>query len=366
MLTETSPILSEGTTLGWHCGQPVVWPRAGRTARTPACPRIGAARTGRARLPGLPKSARRSWAERRPITAADPWWPWAATVPWRRLINEQPLVPIAVLPSGTENLFAGHFGFNRDIKALAAAIDRGESLPIDVGQGLGRRFVLMAGFGFDGDVVTRHHNSRTSRVGVARPTHRVAYVEPVLRSSLFYRFPAITVRIADSGAEESLVGTTVFVFNMPRYALGLPFAPDAHEDDGWLDLVVFRDPGPFQALYYLWRVFCRSHLQHPSVYHRRVKKVVVTAQVPVPVQLDGDPGGIVLPARHGQREMDKQPAMTSGLDLAKALPASLANQTATVWTVEILPAALSVMAVADRHGRAGATSARQKPARAIG
>jgi len=282
------------------------------------------------------------------------------------LVNERPRVPISVVPSGTENLFAGHFGFSRDISALAAAIARGQSVPVDLGQGLGRRFVLMAGFGFDGDVVTRHHSSRTSRVGVVRPTHRIAYVEPILRSSLFYRFPTITVCVADPGAEESLVGTTVFVFNMPRYALGLPFAPEAREDDGWLDLVVFRDPGPFQALYYLWRVFCRSHLQDPGVFHRRVKKVVVTAQDPVPVQLDGDPGGIVLPASTASAANGQVGGHDQGLDLTDRLPAGLATQTAAEWRVEILPAALSVMAVSGRPARTGATSARQTPARAIG
>ena len=49
----------------------------------------------------------------------------------------------------------------------------------------------MAGIGFDADVVTRHHLARVGHAGVPRPTHRASYVEPVLRSSLQYRFPMI-------------------------------------------------------------------------------------------------------------------------------------------------------------------------------
>jgi diacylglycerol kinase family enzyme len=281
------------------------------------------------------------------------------------LINERPRVPISVLPSGTENLVAGHFGFGRNIAELVVTIARGNSVPVDLGQGLERRFVLMAGFGFDGDVVTRHHSSRTSRVGVIRPTHRIAYVEPILRSSLFYRFPNITVRIADPGAEESLVGTTIFVFNLPRYALGLPFAPEARDDDGWLDLVVFREPGPFRALYYLWRVFCGSHLRHPTVFHRRVKKVVVSAHDRVPVQLDGDPGGFVLPCGHADVE-DAQAGDGRWSSRANDPSAVMASQRATEWSVEILPAALSVMATAERLRGDGPSSARQNTAHAIG
>ena len=50
------------------------------------------------------------------------------------------------------------------------------------------------------------------------------------------------MQILDPDATETLEGTTVFIFNLPRYALGLPFAPHASQDDGLLDLVVFRKP----------------------------------------------------------------------------------------------------------------------------
>ena len=207
------------------------------------------------------------------------------------LLNEQPSVPLTVLPAGTENLVAQHFGLGRDPDALAKTIASGIPVRVDVGLVAGRRFLLMVGFGFDGDIVSRHHQGRVSRSGSVRPTHRIAYVWPVLRSSFSYRFPPITVRIVDPGAEEVLTGTTVFVFNAPRYALGLPFVPAARDDDGWLDVIVFRKPGPFQALYYLWKVFRGTHLDDPGVFHRRAKKVVVTSQHRIPVQIDGDPGG---------------------------------------------------------------------------
>ena len=213
------------------------------------------------------------------------------------LLNERPHRPVTVLPAGTENLVARHFGLRRDPRSLAGTIANGRPIPVDVGQAEGRRFLLMAGFGFDAEIVSRHHRSRVSHSGGVRPTHRIAYVEPILRSSFSYRFPAISVRIDDPGAEEVLRGTTVFVFNLPRYALGLPFVPVTREDDGWLDLIVFRNPGPFQAFYYLCKVVCGIHLNDPGVFHRRVRKVVVTADEPIPVQLDGDPGGYLLPAR---------------------------------------------------------------------
>jgi diacylglycerol kinase family enzyme len=262
------------------------------------------------------------------------------------LINDAPRVPLTVLPAGTENLVAQHLGLGRDPEVLAGLITNGQPVRVDLGQAANRRFLLMAGFGFDGDVVTRHHCARVSRFGLIRPTSRLAYVRPILQSSLSYRFPRISVRIADPDSQEKLTGTSVFVFNMPRYALGLPFAPAAREDDGWLDLVIFRDPGPFRALRYLWNVFRGTHLDQPGVLYRRVKKVIVTADEPIPVQIDGDPGGYVHPLDGLARESpidacngSRSEELSAGGNVAESCAG---------WTVEILPAALDVIAPSDR------------------
>jgi diacylglycerol kinase family enzyme len=269
------------------------------------------------------------------------------------LINERPGRPLTVMPAGTENLVARHFGLRSDPHGLARTIAAGRSVPIDIGQADGRRFLLMAGFGFDADVVTRHHRGRTSGSGRVRPTSRLAYVEHVLRSSFSYRFPTISVQIADPGAQEVLRGTTVFFFNLPRYALGLPFVPIARDDDGWLDLVVFRRPGPFQAFYYLCKICLGVHLHDPTVSHRRVRKAVVTARTAIPVQLDGDPGGYVLPdnpvpGAGGTPDVGGASAPSNGAisRCAIAHPAG--------WTIEILPSELNVL-VPARHGLGGRT-----------
>jgi diacylglycerol kinase (ATP) len=264
------------------------------------------------------------------------------------LLNERPRVPMSVFPAGTENLVAQQLGLRADAGALAKTITEGHPRPVDVGTALGRRFFLMVGFGFDGDIVTRHHEARLSRSGRIRPTTRLAYVGPVIRSSFSYKFPQITVRIENDGVPEILTGTTVFVFNAPRYALGLPFVPAAQDDDGWLDLLIFRDPGPLQALYYLWKVFWRTHLGLPSVCHRRVKSAILTAEATVPIQIDGDPGGFLLAG--GDSLPD--PAIPTACDLKPANdhgPDRLLGPISdSVWRVAIIPKAVQVYS-AGRH-----------------
>jgi diacylglycerol kinase family enzyme len=229
------------------------------------------------------------------------------------LINETMQVPLAVLATGTENLIARHFGYGNRVSTVADAVTTRRERRTDLGRANGRLFALMAGFGFDADVVTRHHRARVGDEGSMRSTHRGAYVEPILSASFGYRFPRLTVRIEDEGREETLTGTTVFLFNLPRYALGLPFAPEARDDDGLLDLVVFDKPGPFHALRYLWLVFRGLHLRRRGVTHRHVRRVTVSAAEPVPVQLDGDPAGVMAPGEENS------------------------------WIVEVVPRALEVL-----------------------
>ena len=236
------------------------------------------------------------------------------------VIQERPQVPLAVLPAGTENLFAQHAGLGKRPEEIAKAIAMGQNRHIDLGQVVGGpRFSLMTGFGFDGDIISRHHQTRLDQSGEVRPTHRAAYVEPVLRSTVSYSFPPIQVKVDDGPqGPECLVGTTVFVFNLPRYALGLPFAPSARDDDGFLDLILFRKPGPFHALRYLWLVFRGLHLRRRGVEHRVVRRVSISvAETAVPVQVDGDPGGILEP---------KHP-----------------------WTIEAVPGALSLIVPPKFH-----------------
>jgi len=278
------------------------------------------------------------------------------------LLNERPTVPLTIFPAGTENLLAQHFGLGRDPAALAAMIVAGRPIRVDVGSALTRRFLLMAGFGFDGDVVTRHHQTRLSRAGRIRPTNRLAYVEPILRSSMCYRFPRIWVRIDDPGAQETLTGTTVFVFNVPRYALGLPFVPSARDDDGWLDLVVFRNPGPFQALYYLWKVLLGTHLDEPGVFHRQVKKLLITAEDPIPVQIDGDPGGYLLPEKNHPQGDILPSGLVNHQDGLPPAPGLAPHDSSTGWTVEILPAALELIAPADSPMRSNRAALASNPA----
>jgi diacylglycerol kinase (ATP) len=199
-------------------------------------------------------------------------------------------VPLAVLPLGNENLFAGAFGFEDDPGALAGAIARGTRQRIDLGRAhttAGRRlFTLMLSAGFDADVVHRFTRWRTAG-GAPRRAGRAAYVRPLAAALWSYPHAAITLT-ADGVAVD---GSHCTVANLPDYALDMRLAPEARADDGLLDWTVLSRSGRVALAGYALAVARARHTQQAHVPVGRARKLTLRSAGPVPVQIDGDPWG---------------------------------------------------------------------------
>ena len=177
----------------------------------------------------------------------------------------------------------------------------------------------MAGIGFDADVVTRHHLARVGRSGSPRPTHRVAYVEPVLRSSLGYPFPPLTVRIdrpRQRGDADRHVGLRLQPPALRAGAAVRPLGPRRRRlarprrlpQAGCVSRVVLPLAGPPGA--------STSTLPACTIGGC---EVVVSSVEPVPVQLDGDPGGYVSTAGTARRRSwTDRSRVPRALDCARA------------------------------------------------
>jgi diacylglycerol kinase (ATP) len=202
------------------------------------------------------------------------------------LINEHPGVPVAVLPLGTENVFAQAFGFPSDEQRLVSAISRGRVRSVDLGRANGRLFSSMVGVGFDGEVIRRLALWRAQGRRLRRVTYW-SYVGRILEAAAGY--PYGRIELEAEGVR--IAGAHAFVFNLPGYALSLPLAPDARDDDGRLNWVVFEKPGFRNLLLYFWAVARRRHLRRGDVHHGTAAQLRITSAEPAPVQVDGDAAG---------------------------------------------------------------------------
>ena len=210
------------------------------------------------------------------------------------LVNRTPAgLPLAMLPSGNENLLARYVGWSRSPMALGQMLLDGRVTQLDAGRANGRLFLLMVGCGFDADVVRRVHARRTGHI------RSRDYFKPIYESVRTYSYPAMQVAY-DSDSElvagSATVGDTarwLFVFNLPCYGGGFRIVPDADGTDGMLDACLFRRGGMWHGLRYVGGIRLGIHRRMRDVVMRRVCRVTITADAEVPYQLDGDTGGVL-------------------------------------------------------------------------
>src|SRR5262245_15831432 len=201
-----------------------------------------------------------------------------------------PGTPLLVFPLGTENLLAKFLELTADPLQCARLISQGLVAPLDAGEASGQIFTLMAGCGFDAEVVRRLHEERTGNI------HHFSYARPIFDAIRQYEYPELRVYCAaadGSGDDwgEPIKARWAFVINLPRYAGGLSFAPDASGTDGLLDVCTFKEGSLWHALLYLGGVMLGQHESMQDFVRVKTGRLRIKSDGPVPYQLDGDPGG---------------------------------------------------------------------------
>lgn len=213
------------------------------------------------------------------------------------VVNRIPAeTPVAVLPLGTANLLAKYAGIRSDVADLAAALADGRCWRLDAGLANGRVFLLMAGVGFDAEVVHRMHELRQG------PISYWSYAKPIWRAIRSYDYPTLRI-YCDGQLAGPLEAAWAFVVNVPAYAGGLNMAPEADPADGGLEVATFRRGSLCRGLWYVTNMYARRLARLGDYQVRTARRIRIEADLPVRYQLDGDPGGqlpleiAVLPGR---------------------------------------------------------------------
>jgi len=187
---------------------------------------------------------------------------------------------LGVVSAGTGEVFAAEMGLPTDPVEACRVIVEGKVRKIDLGRADGRHFVLMAGIGFDAQVV------KEVKPEVKRMLKDLAYVLTGIKTLLTYK-PTLMRIVLDDG--KAIEGYFAVVGNA-RYYAGRYFsvATQASIDDGWLDVCVFKKGDIASFVRYLTGVLLRRHLDYSDVQYFRTKALSVESLYPVLVQADGE------------------------------------------------------------------------------
>jgi diacylglycerol kinase (ATP) len=201
-------------------------------------------------------------------------------------------LPLAILPLGTANVLAAELGLPRHVADLAHLAAFAPATPLWPGEALpdgasaARRFLVMAGIGFDAEVVEHLDLALKRRAG------KLAYVASIMGRLRDYRpcsYRAEVDGVAVEGA--SLVAAKAHFYG-GRFVL----APAARLDDPSLQVVLFGRAGRGAALGYLASMGLGVLPRLPSIRILPAREVRLLEPTGAPVQLDGDVQ-LRLPAR---------------------------------------------------------------------
>ena len=205
-----------------------------------------------------------------------------------RLIRADILPPLLPVPLGTANLMGKHLGIRWDEsnveERVIAAVRRHRILPLDAARANGRLMLLVAGVGYDAQVI---HELDRLRRGPISFRH---YLLPALIA--LRQFPAAPLRVVLDGREIfPQAPALAFVGNLAEYGTGFPILPHARPDDGLLDVCVVPCRSRSELLRLFLQAAAGEHTGVEGVVYRKGRRVRIESPVAVPVQVDGDAAG---------------------------------------------------------------------------
>ena len=192
-------------------------------------------------------------------------------------INKKKIV-IGIIPIGTANVFANELGIPKNPNYLITTLMQGKIEQLSIGNVNDKKFIQMAGLGFDAHVVRDVSKSLKNKVG------KLAYVYESVREIIRHK----KVKYEVSVGKKKYQASSVIIANGHYYGGRFICAPDASPKDPFLHICLFQHFGRLNCLKYSIALILGLIPKLESVKIIKVKNFKVSDPQGEPIQADGD------------------------------------------------------------------------------
>lgn len=203
------------------------------------------------------------------------------------LIEGRRGIPLAQIPVGTANLLARALGIPTDLEGAVDVALGGVVVRHDVGriEGSGRYFALVAGAGFDAQLIEDTPRALKNRVGFA------AYLLAGVRN--LFRLHRSYILLQVDGEHHHFRAHTVMAINVGEIeGMRLRFAPEIDPHDGKLDVAIVTPASLWGVAQVVWRLLSGRLSGFEDIRFFRATNVKIEANPPMEVQVDGERLGV--------------------------------------------------------------------------
>jgi diacylglycerol kinase (ATP) len=195
-------------------------------------------------------------------------------------------VALGIIPMGTGNLLAGNLGIPHQLDRAVDVLVNGHHRRIDLGRvtvgGKDHDFTVACGVGFDARVMQATDTREKRRLG------KLAYLVQAIRQAQHVR--DVTHEITLDGRRSSRKATQVLIANFGQMGSLVETRREIQPDDGLLDVIVVRAPGPVLGLLAGWEALRQRNLGASAaghVFRAQAREVRIATRRARLVETDG-------------------------------------------------------------------------------
>lgn len=207
---------------------------------------------------------------------------------------------LGIIPIGTGNDWVRNFKiYERKLEEIIEKILlQPKIITVDIGH------VSCRSFSNDSDLINRWFLNESSMGYSAKVIETINNSERIINKTItfsfyslyqqfFYKNPSISYQLDKNIT--SVISQMVVISNGKFFGSGMMINPSADISDGFLDVLIVKDSGLFDAITVLPRIYQGTHLNHHKVSHFTSPSLSISSDEHVLVESDGEVIGL-LPA----------------------------------------------------------------------
>jgi diacylglycerol kinase (ATP) len=189
---------------------------------------------------------------------------------------------LGIIPLGTANILAIEAGIKNDIKSICKSIEKGVTKKIYISNINNKKFFLMAGIGYDGDIVHKMHPSLKKIFGKA--------MFGFLGMLEFFKLKKYNIKVETEN--ETAFGNWVLVTNSKHYAGPYKITKSTSIFNDNIVCYVFNDLSRLGFLYYIFLILFYGDLSRSKKVTKIISKnIKISSKEKINVQCDGEKYG---------------------------------------------------------------------------